>query len=203
MGTQRTQRWDPGGPRPQDFPGSWWEKVERGPRPPAPGPGPAPGPALQSSAARAALAAAALWSQPRLVPAEGRRAAAPPGPLALSGRRPRGGACGSPASPFSRVLRGPSRHSERGAPRTWLPLSQGLRLEAGQRGGRVGERPGHFPDAVATLRAQTGWSPVSGQVAEAGSCGRRLGAPGPAAPRPHFPHLRGGPPLSFPVGVPP
>lgn len=192
-----------GGPGPRTSLAHGGRRQSEGRGPPAPGPGPAPGPALQSSTASAAVAAAALWSQPRLVPAEGRRAAAPPGPLALSGRRLRGGACGSPASPLSRVLHGSSRHSERGAPRTWLPLSEGLGLGAGQRDGRSGERPGHLPDAADTLRAQTGWSPLSGQVAEAHCCGRRLGAPVPAAPRPRFPHLRGGLPLPFPVGVPP
>lgn len=119
-----------GGPAPRTSLAHGGRRQSEGRGPPAPGPGPAPGPTLQSSTARAAVAAAALWSQPRLVPAEGRRAAAPPGPLALSGRRPRGGACCSPASPLSRVLHRSSRHSERGAPKTWMPLLEGLGLGA-------------------------------------------------------------------------
>lgn len=190
-----------GGPGPRTslaHDGRRWSEG-RGP-PSTPGPGPAPGPALQSSSARAA-AAAALWSQPRLVPAEGRGAAAPPGPLALSGRRPRGGACGAPASPLLRVLRSPSCHSERGAPRTWPSLSRvsGWKPKARWARSQAPQSPsgrrGHPESADGGALVQAGYRHRG--------CRGSLGPPLSAAPRSQLPHLPGGPPISFPAGEPP
>lgn len=77
----------------------------------------------------------------------------------------RGAGLAAPGRPRSPAFSAGPRAIRSAAPRrTWLSLSGGHGLEAGRGRGRATERPGHLPDAAATLRARAAWSPGRGRV---------------------------------------
>lgn len=116
----------------------------------------------------------------------------------------RGAGLAAPGRPRSPAFSAGPRAIRSAAPRrTWLSLSGGHGLEAGRGRGRAAERPGHLPDAAATLRARAAWSPGRGRVPKPAAAAGGWAPLSPLLPRPNFSISPADHLFSSPAGAPP